>query len=123
MIQALLTDPPVDDQVLTQAVHQLCSSLLMVSLSDVPQLGFAFELALCIYAHRLFLNASQVSQLFAGMQSCFRLTLAHVIRLENQGESVYVDPPVSPPQSQGNATPASQSTIGEGFHKTTLTEA
>jgi hypothetical protein len=114
MIQALLTDPQVDDQVLTQAVHRLCSSLLMVSLSDVPQLGFAFELALCIYAHRLFLNASQVSQLFAGMQSCFRLTLAHVIRLENQGESVYVDPPASPPQSQGNTTPASQSTIGEG---------
>lgn len=107
MIQALLSDPPVADDILIQSVHQLCSSLLMVSLSNAPQLGFAFELALCIYSHRLLFNASQVSQLFAGMQSCFRLILAHILRLESQGKKMYTDPPSSPPSFQGNAAPGS----------------
>jgi len=95
MIEALLSNPPVPDSVLFQTIHQLCSSLLMVDLSNAPQLGFSFELALCIYSHRLSLNASQTCQLFAGMQGCFRLTLAHIIRLKNQGEKAYTHPPTN----------------------------
>jgi hypothetical protein len=112
MMETLLSNPPVEDNVFAQAVHQLCSSLLMASLVDAPQKGFAFELALCFYAHRLSLNASQVSQLFAGMQSCFRLTLAHVVRLRNQGGEVYTDPPKSLPPYQ-NTAPSFQSTDGD----------
>ena len=117
MIQALLSDPPIADNILIQNLHQLCSSILMVSLSDAPKLGFAFELALCIYSHRSFLNASQVSQLFAGMQSCFRLILAHIIRLESQHEKKYVDPPNHPPLGQEDTATHSQSSSADKVQK------
>lgn len=117
MLQALLSDPPIADDILIQNLHQLCSSILMVNLSNAPKLGFAFELALCIYSYHHFLNASQVSQLFAGMQSCFRLTLAHIIRLESQGEKTYTDPPISPPPDQENTVTHSQSIGGDSIQE------
>ena len=44
MIKALLSNPPIAD------------NMLMASLLDVPKLGFVFELALCIYSYHGFLN-------------------------------------------------------------------
>ena len=108
MVEVLLADKTSDDS-LVQSVHELCSALLQANLSDSPKKGFAFELALCIYSYRLILNASQVTQLFAGMQSCFRLILAHIVRLKSQGKTLYTDPLLpSPSSSQAEATPSFQ---------------
>ena len=109
MLDRLVSSPPIGDDILVQTLHQLCNTILIANLSDAPKLGYAFELALCIYSHHHFLNASQVSQLFAGMQSCFCLTLAHIIQLNSQGAATYIDPPNSPPPDEGNTATHSQS--------------
>ena len=108
MVEVLLADKISDDS-LVQSVHELCSTLLQASLSDSPKKGFAFELALCIYSYQLMLNASQVTWLFAGMQSCFHLILAHILCLKSEGKTLYTDPLLpSSPASQAEATPSPQ---------------